>query len=413
MAKGSRLFSSPGLLIVFLMLLQGCQAGSPLSFWKKKNSSPTNPPGTLIKAKATGLTEPNQYRVDLRWAPALLEDSRAEDRTWILLRGKNSEEPTPYITLNKDQTSAQDLKVESGTSYTYALGFFEEAQFIEKEKTQITVPVDFVVSGTVRLPQLTTYNRIFIKADGVILTEGNRFQITADELHSEGGTLVTANNSDVNANESHSEATELAVIQVNKAYGTLHIQALGKNGSKGKIGAQGVKGLTGPVGVNSELVRLQPVTEDWKTFNWPPVFIGWKMFFKCQNPGGSDGGQGLPGYPGAQGGTGENGSNSPKVFIEAVEAPDFKVTIDKLPGKGGDGGEGGPGGEGGDGGGPGNWDIHQLCPTPSKGPQGLRGPQGPKGETGRDGEIAPVCLKLNQKEDGECSQFFIKNGVVF
>lgn len=413
MAKGSRLFSSSGLLIVFLMLLQGCQAGSPLSFWKKKNNSPTNPPGTLIKAKATGLTEPNQYRVDLRWAPVLLEDSRAEDRTWILLRSKESENPNPLLTLAKNQTSAEDFKVESGAHYTYVLGFYEESLFVEKERVQITIPTDLFVSGTVRAPRLTEYNRIFLNSEGVIQAEGKQFQIIADELHSQGGTLVTAGDSKGETLGSNSEPTEIAVIQVNKAYGNLIVKAKGRNGLKGKTGARGVKGLTGPAGVNAELARLKPETEDWNTFPWPPVFIGWQMFFKCQNPGAINGGPGLPGYPGAPGNAGENGSNSPRVFIEALDAQDFTVSIEKIPGKGGEGGEGGAGGDGGDGGNPGAWDVHQLCPRPSIGPAGIQGPQGPKGEAGQDGQISPVCLKLNQKEDGECSQFFIKNGVVF
>lgn len=366
-----------------------------------------------MKAKATGLTEPNQYRVDLRWAPALLEDSRADDRTWILLRGKNADEPTPLITLKKDQTSAQDLKIESGTSYTYVLGFFEEAQFIEKERTQITIPTDFVISGTIRLPQLTQYNRIFINPDGVILTEGTRFQITAEELHSQGGTLITSNDSELTNTASSAEAFEMAVIQVNKAVGTLHIKAVGKTGSKGRTGAQGAKGLTGPTGAKSELLRIRSASEDWVTTSWPPIYEPWQNYFKCQNPGGSDGGVGLPGYPGSQGGTGENGSNSPKIFVEALDAPDFTVSVDKIPGKGGEGGDGGPGGEGGDGGSPGSWDVHQICPKPAIGPRGIQGPQGPKGDPGQDGKISTVCLRVDKKEDGDCSLFFIKNGVVF
>lgn len=366
-----------------------------------------------MKAKATGLTEPNQYRVDLRWAPALLEDSRADDRTWILLRSKDSENPAPLLTLAKNQTSIEDLKVESGAHYTYVLGFYEESLFIEKERVQIIIPRDLFVSGTVRAPHLTQYNRIFLNSDGVIQAEGKQFQITADELHSHGGTLVTASHSDRDTPGSNSEPTEIAVIQVNKAYGNLIVKAEGRNGLKGKTGARGVKGLTGPTGANAELARLQPVSEDWKTFKWPPVFIGWEYFFKCQNPGAINGGPGLPGYPGAPGNMGENGSNSPRVFVEALDAPDFKVSIEKIPGKGGEGGEGGPGGDGGDGGNPGAWDIHQLCPKPLNGPSGIQGPQGPKGEAGQDGQISPVCLKVDKKEEGECSQFFIKNGVVF
>ncbi|MFM8314935.1 MAG: hypothetical protein ACKOA8_11680, partial [Deltaproteobacteria bacterium] len=89
-----RRFTVYGVVLIFMA---SCQNTSPLNLTIKKRA-------VLFKSSAIALEAPNQYQVKLRWAPGVLKDERAEEKTWMIYRAQGSNAPAPYLTLTAGQT---------------------------------------------------------------------------------------------------------------------------------------------------------------------------------------------------------------------------------------------------------------------------------------------------------------------
>lgn len=393
----AQFLKASGQLSLILFLLSSCQNTPPLGMNKKNQA--------LFKSAPITQPEPNHYQVQLRWAPFLLNDSRADEKSWMIYRGKDSQTPTPYLTLKEGQTEIVDTSVVAGVHYTYVLGFLNGSELTTKQSTSITVPKDLVVSELIKANSLTDYKRIFIKETGVIETRGERLELTADELHSFGGVIQTYGAENLAPMGLDGRMPEILVIQTQRAFGNLTIKAIGQNGGKGVTGSKGSKGAPGNNGGTARSQRrLSGGGRDG---------FGGDTTVCMTEPNEAEGKRGGQGSQGGTGGKGGNGGKSPKVYVRIDETSELDIKIDKVAGKGGEGGDGGPGGDGGDGGKPGTGDSNGACNPPKTGEQGPIGPQGPKGQVGLEGLTdSPTCIKTPKGSEGACTQFIEKNGFV-
>ncbi len=397
MAQFLRCFEICFLITLSVSFLTSCQNTPPLGMNKRNQ--------VLFKSAPITMPEPNHYQVSLRWAPAVLKDTRAEEKTWMIYRGLESQPPSPYLTLKEGQTEAVDPTVTAGKTYTYVLGFLEGSDLIKKETTTFTVPKDLVITETVRANSLTEYKRIFLKEKGIIETQGERLELSADELHSYGGVIQTYGEENLAPLGLDGRTPEILVLQVKRAFGNLTIKAIGQNGGKGVTGEKGSKGATGRDGGTARSQR--------RLFGGGRDGIGGEQTVCVTEADEAYGKRGGQGNQGGLGGKGGNGGNSPKVYIRIDESSELEIKIDKIAGKKGEGGNGGPGGDGGDGGKPGTGDIAGACPAPKQGEVGPIGPEGPTGPLGLDGLTnSPECIKTPSGQEGSCSQFIEKNGFV-
>lgn len=385
------------LFLILLIPLISCQNTPPLGTPKKSQ--------VLFKSAAITMPEPNHYQVNLRWAPFLLKDDRAEDKTWMIYRGQGSNSPTPYITLKEGQTEAVDASVTAGTEYTYVLGFLNGSELVSKETTTFMVPKDLVITEVVKANSLTEYKRIFLRESGVIETQGDRLEVAADELHAYGGMIRTYGEENLAPIGLDGQTPEIMVIQVKRAFGNLKIKAIGQTGGKGTPGEKGSKGAPGRDGGAARSQR--------RLFGGGRDGIGGDSTMCVSEPNEAEGKPGAPGGVGGIGGKGGNGGNSPKIYVRIEETAEIDIQVDKLPGKAGEGGDGGPGGDGGDGGRPGTPDNDRVCNPPRQGDTGPVGPQGPKGPVGVEGlNNSASCVKTPRREEGACGQFIEKNGFI-
>lgn len=248
---------------------------------------------------------------------------------------------------------------------------------------------------------------IYFTADSHLITEGQFYDIDADYLVADKGTIETFT-ADV-----ADQAAPLGVAGKNGGYISLKLKkATGHLAFKmrGTRGGQGMKGPAqiqnpevGPTG-DSERMGERRVCEP-SVKRQAPADVAFPVR-ECHvetaclrgATAGKQGPQGLkgnPGNPGLQGGT------TGKLTLEVENNQMFNYSVERFKGAGGIGGESGEGGAGGRGG-P-QAEAH-FCPRESSG-TGPQGPDGVKGDPGSRGDYGvedQVCVRISKSEQTIC-----------
>lgn len=250
----------------------------------------------------------------------------------------------------------------------------------EKPVTELVVENEYTLPVPLVASQQTVLrlDRLILKKDSVLITQGLNVRIEVDELIVENGEVRSFKADQVAAQGMNGRSGGNIEIFAQKGHGRLNLTLQGERGGRGLSGAAPDESLRGDKGADG---RPYIITSDG-------LRVG-----KFEN--GSPGGQGKAGY---QGGTGLRGGDSGTALIKVTEAEDFQVSVEKSPGQGGLGGIGGAGGLGGYGGEPSkNVDSGFITPALQKGPMGSEGPQGPNGINGPSGNVEKACLQLGEE----------------
>jgi hypothetical protein len=334
MKLGFELKSFAGWILIGLAL-QGC--GRPLRIDDGGASS-------SLSATAVGLNKPNTYAVNLKWSPLVYE--RNEKKSWFLMRdsGEGREDSSSLLRLNTNQTEFQDAQPEAGKTYFYSIGVMERGQFIEASRVKVRVPKDLVISKLIRTSSLLDYARVYFVPGGVIRTEGDKFELKAQEIYSDGGVIESFNSEEERvlgrldnfepADLEKRKVPELIVIRAQRALGKLKIMAQGKPGSSLPSKTPRSSRQFGNPGHNSPRVYCE--IEQVKKLKQPGSFSEIQLV------------------------------TTPLKNSLSIESGSFSLALERHPGKGG---------------------------RVFKEPPGL------------EGKLSPVCLKLGDLHEGECELF--------
>ncbi|WP_147289956.1 hypothetical protein [Crenobacter cavernae] len=231
-------------------------------------------------------------------------------------------------------------------------------------------------------------DKLELKNNAKIITNGNTVVIFVNKLHSENCSIVSFSPADkrAKAGTSGSAVGEsgrpgspgdsggiVAIHVIQELHGTLNVNLDGQDGGHGGNGVKGSTGAEGPRG------------GDAADSNWP--------FPGCKHSGG-DGGRGYSGGPGGHGGDAGHGGQGGQLFfynVGAAPIPQASYTFVAAagsPGNPGIGGAGGDGGRGGDGG-----HGSTYCDGGNRGPNGYQGPNGDNGSQSLAGAAGLAVVK--------------------
>lgn len=263
----------------------------------------------------------------------------------------------------------------------------KEAQEVSelRVESEYTLPVPMVMSEQVIL----RYDRLVLKANSRLITQGLNVRFEVKELISEGAEILTFKPDQfAPLGENGRRGGNLEII-AEHATGSLDVVMQGEHGGKGSDGASPDESLRGSKGAEGRRALYQTLGAPFYT-----------SICTERAKNGEPGGQGLQGYPG-QGGF--KGGDSGTALVKVGNGESFKVRFEKRPGQGGGGGVGGEGGPGGYGGEPGIETMPGYNGPPVRnyavaGPQGAKGPQGNTGKSGPVGNIEKVCVQIGGGE---------------
>jgi hypothetical protein len=349
-------------------------------------TTPAPGPPSGLKTSLVALPEPNRYQVRLSW-----DKTRSDSAEWDLSRLDPIRGVRPLGSFAKHAGEFVDSEVAAGESYRYRLSpaVGGEAPL----EASVSVPRDLLVNREVHLRQIRGMRRVFLAPPGKILTDENYFELVAEEIVAQGGSIETfPEGLTLPGRDGRSGGTLL--IRTRTGSGKLFITARGEpggNGTPGTAGKEGGKGAPGKdavIAVGGLPLGLIPRPED----------------HDCVSQTG-DGEQGTPGLAGGNGGNGGRGGNSGSIFVEVLDpsaleiVPRFSEGASGTPGPGGLGGLGGPGGD------PGKRDVYERCRKASPGLPGINGLPGKDGIAGGAGLRQTLCLKLGTATYGDCADF--------
>ncbi len=247
---------------------------------------------------------------------------------------------------------------------------------------------ELVVENEFKLPSprergqksVLQYDRIVLARGAFITTGGQDVRIEIGELVSDQGTIQTfAEGQKAEIGRDGRSGGKIELI-VGRASGKLHLELRGEEGGDGANGKDPDESLRGTKGYSGANASYSGSFEYGHTLQSPA----------------KDGGRGGPGLPGFPGGNGGRGGNTGIASIKILEAGEFDLVAQKLPGFGGAKGIGGKGGPGGFGGDPGKDTLAQGSARvyASPGPQGADGPAGSSGNAGTNGDVEKLCLEF-------------------
>ncbi len=397
-------------LYLGLMTLGACQIEEDIP----PDLAPQEPtPPETLSIEVVGLEAPNRYQAILNW------QTNSEPKAWLIHRQEKSEAtPTLIATLDKKLRTFVDANVAAGKAYTYFVFGETDAPL----KTEVIVPTDLDVTGTITLRGDLKFNRIFFRDGSRVVTNGETLNLTAAEIISDGGMIDSSPPSRIAPPGTSGLGAGAITINAKSAHGTLKISGKGENGTNGidgqngRDGRQGPTGKAGECGINPEYarrilgiesaesaMRRNPLPSNNDLLNFLLFGTNICKFICVRAP--ENGGPGERGADGNDGGAGGAGGDSAKVFVHIEESSNFVVSIDTTPGIGGAGGRGGRGGKGGPGGLPGARDQDHRCPPANPGPPGEDGRPGRTGRYGADGLRQPTCIWIGNELSADCSQF--------
>jgi hypothetical protein len=187
----------------------------------------------------------------------------------------------------------EDKNVVAGEIYTYQLGFNDKGKFTIDEEIRVQIPFDFYVSGLVAidseslLKKLANTRKLHFSYGSVLLTKGNSLTIRAQELQSDGGSILTFPEDQTADPGKPGRSGGNIVIEAAQASGYLSVVMRGEKGGRGSFGFNNDNGL------------------------------------------------------GGRGGSGFSGGNSGSLYLGAMLG--IKIAVKIIPGEGGTGGVGGVG----------------------------------------------------------------------
>lgn len=360
---------------------------------------------------------PCEYHVKLSW------QGEAWATGWVIRR---SEGATARVTkLPARPTEFLDSDVQCGKHYRYDVSVLDGSTSELFKSTEVTIPTDLEVTGTVSPQEIKGHNRLFIRKGARIVTQGTKFTIDVTEIISSDAIIETfAENQTAPLGVAGRHGGSIHIKAV-RATGLITLYSRGENGAAGNTGATGLPGYKGNPGADGDCVKTSSgklcstYTEGIKkmiikTFLEPSKDLDPKndyarkflSQYQCS-------GQTLEGGPGGQGGQGGNGDNgyvggdSAEIYVDVQDASEFEVKPIILPGIGGKGGDGGHGGAGGRGGEPGKSDLLEICKPAPHGPFGPQGFKGAAGKDGPSGKPKPVCVKIGPLQGPDCDQFTV------
>jgi hypothetical protein len=415
------LFDFNHLFLIAILAILLCLALSSCDSQSDGQPVPPTPvpkpnPSTKLSAEVKPLAEANHYLVRLTWQT----NEQASD--WIVYRkGSNG----VLQELGKADAAAKthdDPSVTIGERYTYYLASVDGAEPVFKSSVVVDIPRDLEIHGQYRTKELVGINRLFLSKDAVIVTEGQDFRIEAQEILSDGGSILTFSSGQKALSSKDGRSGGFIKVVARRAKGSLRIEGRGETAGDGMDGTPGQNGNAGPTGnpgkwgMNQALYKVffPSFIDSFKAAmernpkppgdpEWNYTFGNMRRFVCAVPP--TDGGPGSDGTNGLDGGGGGNGGDSAKIYVEIKENEGFEIVPSTEVGLSGIGGRGGKGGTGGPGGQPGPLDQGHLCAPAKQGPRGKDGVDGRQGRPGQMGVKQPVCIKLSPEVIGNCDKF--------
>lgn len=272
--------------------------------------------------------------------------------------------------------------------------------------TILSAPVDIIISSPRYLKDEMQFraNRMYLLADGSIVTNGHHLSISVNKLYVEeaknrGSSLFlqSAKISTQGAQNFGSEPFEFRnssiTVTAKKAVGTLSVALIGFNGRNGRSGSEievqkGVSRqrdsqLDGVNGADEKTLRTP------KTPDSPAETV-------CVQAA-SNGQDGKSGAPGANGDDGQNGGDTGNLLVTVDDNTEFSLEVGTLVGLPGKGGLGAPGHEGGNGGAPGK--ASGICSQrPQAGKEGAQGAHGANGKDGIRGRVGTISSNVAKQK---------------
>lgn len=167
--------AAKALMLVTVIALLSCQSENGGSVEAQK-----------LQATVVAHEEPNRYHVDLSWP------KNDDAMGWQVARaGRKESGPVTIATIEKGQQQFVDNKVTAGEEYRYQIIAVELGRYRIAGETLVNVPRDVEIKGVSDLRELTQLNRLFLRAQSKILTNGEDLVIHAKEIISEGSTIET------------------------------------------------------------------------------------------------------------------------------------------------------------------------------------------------------------------------------
>jgi hypothetical protein len=362
---------------------------------------PSNPSSSELKASIVSLPEPNRYQVQLFW-----NKHQSTSPEWDLSRIDPLRGVKPLGSFSRDTGGHVDSEVAGGERYRYRLtpAIGAEAPL----EVMVTIPRDLVIQREMHLREIRGMRRVFLEPRGKVFTDGNYFELIAEEVIARGGTIETFPEGPTPFGKDGRSGGTI-VIRAHTGSGKLPLLSRGEGGGEGMSGIPGKAGFKGNPGKDA-VIGPKPgdagppgtLVPSLLPLMQPPELM--KPYYECKSETG-EGEAGTMGSPGTNGGNGGRGGDSGKIFIEILDPSAIEVMPRVSEGTGGKAGVGGAGGLGGPGGDPGKRDGYQLCREANPGPIGPSGPAGKDGLAGANGIREAICLKLGTATYGDCTDF--------
>ena len=246
---------------------------------------------------------------------------------------------------------------------------------------EYTLPIPLIRSEQVVL----RYDRLVLKENSRLITQGLNVRIEVKELISEGAEILTFKQDQYAAPGENGRRGGNLEIFAEYAKGDLDVVMQGEQRRRGSDGPPPDESLRGAKGAQGARALWQYSGASFYT----------SICIQRAKDGGA-GGQGQQGYPGQDG---FKGGDTGAALVKIGNGDNFKVRFEKKPGQGGAGGAGGNGGPGGYGGEPGiesepSYNGPRVNHYAVAGPMGPQGPQGPSGKSGPIGNTEKGCVQI-------------------
>lgn len=357
---------------------------------KNKNESEPSPAPVIettsaVTALVRGLDEPNKYIVEFQQGEGLFVRKIRHGVSSVLrIDDKNTidsdVQPGDQITYQFSREFGSSQMVLKTIDVAIPRDLVFEKKLILNETTIKQLSLELDVSGSFRRIKAVKFRRIFFMKESLLVTNGEYFQIVADEIRFHQSQIWTHEPGQVAALGQFGRSGGTLDFHAKKISGEVQIELRGENGGQGLEGALPDDKLKGANGYSGDkpIVTIPPMCPS------DQLSCG-----TCQSPG-TPGGPGQDGREGYPGGRGFRGGSSGELRWQAEDIADLNWKVLKFPGQGGVGGSGGAGGAGGQGG---TTMATMFCPPIAPAQDGQKGPLGPSGIPGESGLLESACLQ--------------------
>jgi hypothetical protein len=145
----------------------------------------------VVESKTLG-----QYEVLISWGQSI---HGLEDNVYIERDSQGSSQGNWTGLLSLAGGEHFDRKVVPGETYTYSFTLNSNPKYHQRHTATIKIPKDIVLDGVTRHSELKDYRRVIFNKDAVVVTGGARFEINAEEIISDQGSIQTLASSETAA----------------------------------------------------------------------------------------------------------------------------------------------------------------------------------------------------------------------